>query len=312
MNTHWGIEGMTGPWLNYHHLFYFWTVARSGSIAEASRELRLSPPTISVQLKNLESVLGHALFERVGRRLELTDVGQEAYRYCEEIFRLGREFQKTLSDGTLARRRKVSVGVAEVVPKLIAERFIQPALDAQEGAMLECREAPLPELLSQLALHELDVVIADAPASPGARVKVFHHLLGECGLSVVAHPKWASLRKGFPHSLHGRPALLSASSTAVRRHIEGWLSSKGIEPDVVAEFEDSALLKVFGQRGRGFFWVPTVVEKEVCRQYDVVLLGRVAEVTERFYAITVERKLKHPAILAMVEEARERWMPRSP
>src|SRR5512137_3004553 len=291
-------------WLNYHHLHYFWVVARAGSIARASEELRLSQPTISNQLKTLEASLGHPLLERRGRGLVLTDVGRTVLRYADDIFRTGKELQQALRGVPTRDRVPFAVGVVDAIPKLVAERMLQPAVDRVKDLRLVCREGPLPSLLGALALHELDVVLSDAPAPEAVRVKAFAHLLVECGVAFVASPRLAHLKKGFPGSLAGAPVLLPASGTALRQSLEAWFEARDVRPAVAGEFDDGALLKAFGARGMGIFAVPTIVEKEVCAQYGVAPVGRAEEVRERFHALTVERRLRHPAAVAIAEAAR--------
>ncbi len=292
-------------WLNYHHLHYFWVVARAGSIARASEELRLSQPTISNQLKTLEAALGHQLLERRGRGLVLTDVGRTVQRYADEIFRTGRELQQALKGVPTRERISFSVGVADVIPKLVAERMLQSAVDAVKDLRLVCREGPLPALLASLALHDLDVVLSDRPAPETVRVKAFGHLLAECGVVFLAAPRLQHLRKGFPRSLDGAPVLLPAAGTALRQELEAWFEAREVKPQVAGEFDDGALLKAFGARGMGVFAEPSMIEKEVCTQYGVAPVGRTEEVRERFYALTVERRLRHPAVVAIADSARE-------
>ena len=292
-------------WLNYHHLYYFWTVARAGSIARASEELRLAQPTISNQLKTLEGSLGVKLFERQGRRLVLTDVGRTVLRYADDIFRTGRELQRAVKGLPTGQRLRLVAGVADVIPKRMAALLLQPAVEAFPDLTLVCREGPLPQLLGALALHELDVVVTDVPASEDVKVKAFNHRLGDCGLSFFAAPKLSGLRKGFPRSLHGAPALLPSEGTALRRGIDAWLAARDIVPTIAGEFDDSALMKAFGARGLGFFAAPAVLEAEVRDRYGVTVLGRAEDVRETFYAVTVERRLRHPAVVAIAEAARD-------
>jgi LysR family transcriptional activator of nhaA len=291
-------------WLNYHHLFYFWTVARAGSIARASRELRLSQPTISNQIKTLEAALGHELFQRQGRSLVLTDVGRTAARYADEIFRTGRELVHALKGLPTPERMQLVVGVTDVLPKLVVERLLHGAVAALGEVRLICREGPLPQLMAALAVHELDVVLADAPAPEDVKVKAFTHLLRECGVSFLAARRLAGLRRGFPASLDGAPALLPSPGTAVRRALDAWLDARQLRPVVVGEFDDSALLKAFGAHGHGFFVAPSIVERETCAQHGVVPIGRTDDLRERFYAISVERRLRHPGVVAIAEAAR--------
>jgi len=294
-------------WLNYHHLLYFWVVAREGSVTRASEHLGLAQPTVSGQLKALEDSLGEKLFSRVGRRLVLTDVGRVVYRYAEEIFSLGRELQDTLKDRPTGRPMRLTVGIADAVPKLVAHRLLLPALSLPEPVHVVCREDKPERLLAELSVHALDLVLSDAPVAPGVMVKAYSHLLGETEIAIFGtEPLAAAHRRGFPRSLDGAPMLLPTENTTLRRSIEQWLDHERIRPKVVGEFEDSALLKVFGQAGKGLFPAPAVIESEVRSQYDVKLVGRVPGVKERFYAISAERRLKHPAVVAISEAARQR------
>jgi LysR family transcriptional regulator, transcriptional activator of nhaA len=291
-------------WLNYHHLYYFWTVARAGSIARAGEELRLSQPTISNQLKALESALGQKLFERQGRRLVLTDVGRTALRYADDIFRTGRELQQAMKGLPTDGRLRLVVGVADVIPKRVATMLLEPAVKVVPRLELVCREAPLEQLMASLALHELDVVLADAPASEEVKVRAFDHPLVDCGVTFVAPPALAHLRKGFPRSLDGAPMLLPARGTALRRDLEAWFEAEALRPDPAGEFDDSALLEAFGARGMGFFAVPEIIEKEITHEHALTALGRIGDVRGRYYAISVERRLRHPAVAAIAAAAR--------
>lgn len=294
-------------WLNYHHLLYFWTVAKEGSIARATAELRLAQPTISGQIRVLEESLGEKLFQRSGRNLVLTDVGRVVFRYADEIFSLGRELRDVLKSGSSARPLRLLVGVADVVPKLVAYRLLEPALRLTEPIQIVCREDRPDRLLAELAIHNLDIVLSDAPVEPSLRIRAFSHLLGECGVVFFATQALASTyRRGFPRSLNGAPLLLPTENTALRHSLDRWFVSKGIRPRIVGEFEDSALLNVFGQTGMGIFLAPSIIEAEVRRQYQVEVIGRMEGVKERFYTISVERKLKHPAVVAISEAARKK------
>jgi len=294
-------------WLNYHHLLYFWTVVREGTVARAGERLSLAQPTISGQLRTLENVLGEKLFTRSGRHLVPTDTGRLVYRYADEIFSIGRELMETLKGRPSGRPLRLTIGVADAVPKLIAYRLLQPALALPEPVHLVCREDKPDRLLAELAVHALDVVLTDAPISPSVRVRAYSHLLGECGLSFFGVPALASrYRKGFPKSLDGAPMLLPADNTALRRSLDEWFEATKIHPVVIGEFEDSALLKVFGQAGHALFPAPTPIEREVRKQYNVALVGRVDNVRARFYAVSVERRLKHPAVVAIANAAREK------
>lgn len=292
-------------WLNYHHLYYFWTVARAGSIARAGEQLRLAQPTISNQLKTLEASLGVKLLERQGRRLVPTDVGRTVLRYADDIFRTGSELQRAVKGLPTGQRLRLVAGVLDVIPKRMAALLLQPAVEAHPDLVLVCREGPLSQLLASLAVHELDVVIADVPAPEEVKVKAFNHRLGDCGTTFFAAPRHAHLRKGFPRSLHGAPVLLPSLGTSLRRALDAWFGANEILPAVAGEFDDSALMKAFGARGLGAFAVPRVLEDEIRRQYEVSVIGRADDVREAFYAITVERRLRHPAVVAVAETARD-------
>lgn len=291
-------------WLNYHHLLYFWTVARTGTIALASKELHLSQPTISTQIKTLEDALGHHLFQRQGRRLVLTDMGRTAFRFADDIFRLGRELQEALTRGPTGQQVRFSVGVADVIPKMVAERLLEPAFEAVPDLQLECHEGPLPQLLARLALHELDVVLAEQAAPLDIKVRAFSHKLGSSGTTFFAHKSQAALAKRFPESLDGAPILVTSTGTQLRQELDLWFQRRELHPKVVGEFDDSALMKVFGARGRGVFVAPSAIEREVVQELDVVVVGEAPDLVQCYYAISVERRLRHPAVVAMADSAR--------
>ena len=290
--------------LNYHHLRYFWAAAREGSVTRASEKLHISQPAVSAQIRDLEQALGEKLFTRSGRSIALTEAGRLVYRYAEDIFGLGAELLETLKGRPTGRPARLRVGIANAIPKLIAHRLLAPAFALPEPVRVLCLEDSPERLLAELAIHGLDVVLADAPAGPTVKVKAYSHLLGECGVSVFGVERLTKgRRRGFPRSLDGAPFLLPTPDAALRRLLDQWFEAQGIRPDIVGEFDDSALLKVFGQSGAGLFAAPSAIEAAVRRQYGVRLVGRV-DVIERFYAITVERKLKHPAVVAIAEAAR--------
>ncbi len=292
-------------WLNYHHLFYFWVTAREGGVARAAAKLRLAHPTVSAQIHALEGALGEKLFTRVGRRLALTEMGKVVLRYADEIFSLGTELVETVKGRPTGRPARLSVGVADVLPKIVARHLLAPALGGVEPVRLVCREDTPERLLAQLAIHELDLILTDAPLPAGTSVRAYSHLLGECPVTFFGtRALCARYRRGFPRSLDGAPLVLPTEGTMLRRSLAHWFDALSIRPRVVAEIEDSALLKVFGQEGLGLFAAPSVVEREVRRQYEVEALGRAEDVRERFYAVSVERRLKHPAIIAITEGAR--------
>jgi len=294
-------------WLNYHHLLYFWVVAKEGSIVRASKELRLAHPTISGQIHRLEEALGEKLFARRGRHLVLTESGRVAFRYADEIFSLGREFVDTLKGRASGRPLRLVVGVADVLPPSLVRRFLEPAFRLGQAVQVVCRaDKSVEEFIAELALHRVDVVIADGPAGPGVPVRAFSHLLGECGTTFFAAEKLAaSIHRKFPRSLAGAPFLLPGAPSAVRRALEQWFNAQDIQPRIVAEFDDSALAKDFGEDGMGVFAAPTVIEAEVRRHYRVRVVGRSDAVRQQFFAISVERKIKHPAVVAICEFARK-------
>lgn len=292
-------------WLNYHHLLYFWTVVREGGISKAAAKLQLSQPTVSAQVKMLEHALGERLFQRKGRTLVLTEVGRVVDRYADEIFTIGRELLETLKGRPSGQAPQLTVGVADAVPKLVVWLLLRPATQGADAVRVTCREGDPDQLVAQLAMHALDVVISDTPAAPHVRVKVFNHLLGESGTSFFAGAKLARrLRRRFPRSLNGAPTLLPTANTALRRSLDEWFDSEDLRPMVAGEFEDSALLQVFGEMGRTVFPAPTAIEREVCRNYRLAVVGRTSAVRERYYAISAERRLKHPGVVAITSAAR--------
>lgn len=291
-------------WLNYHHLFYFWTVAKEGTITAACRRLRLAQPTVSTQLRVLEKTIGHKLFELHGRNLVLTETGRVVYRYANEIFSLGQELVDTLEGRPSAGRLQFRVGIADVLSKQVAHLLLAPALEIAEPVHLICFEGKPASLLARLAVYELDLVLSDSPIPPEVKLKGFNHLLGESGISILAAKSIAAgYRRGFPRSLDGAPLLVPTDNTSLRRALDHWFASQGIRPAIVAEFEDSALLKVFGQAGSGLFAVPSVTERETQRLYAARVVGRIESVRAQYFAISAERKLKHPGVVAIVEAA---------
>jgi LysR family transcriptional activator of nhaA len=291
-------------WLNYHHLHYFWVVAHEGSIASATRKLHLTQPTISAQLRQLEESLGEKLFEKSGRGLALTEAGRIALRYADEIFALGRELRDTLRDRPTGRPVRVTIGVANVVPKLVAYRVLRAAFATGTEIEMVCREASSEELLRLLGQHEVDLVITDAPTA-STPLRAYNHLLGESGTSFFAAPSLtAAARKHFPRSLDGAPLLLPGDGTQLRRALELWLDATGIHPKRVGAFDDLALMTDFGRAGVGIFPAPSVIEKEIETQYNVRVVGRLPDVKERFYAVAAERKIKNPIVSAITSGAR--------
>ncbi|HTE52480.1 MAG TPA: transcriptional activator NhaR [Kofleriaceae bacterium] len=294
-------------WLNYHHLLYFWMVAREGSIVGASKQLHLAHPTISGQIRRLEESLGEKLFARRGRNLVMTDAGRVAFRYADQIFSLGRELVDALEGRVGGRPLRLVVGIADVLPPSLVRRFLDPAFRIGQPVQVICRaDRSVDEFIAELALHRVDVVIADGPAGSGIPVRAFSHLLGECGTSFFAAPRLAAtMRRRFPRSLDGTPFLMPGAPSAVRRALDQWLGAQGIRPTVIAELDDSALARDFGREGMGVFAAPSVIEAEVRRDHHVRVIGRAAAVRQQFYAISVERKIKHPAVIAVCEAARK-------
>ena len=293
-------------WLNYHHLLYFWTAVREGSITAAGRKLHLSQPTVSGQIRALERSLKTKLFERSGRTLVLTDDGRMVYRHADEIFAIGRDLVDSLRDAPRGRPVPFTVGVADTLPKVLVHRLLAPAFACGVEIRLTCVDGAPDQLLAQLALHELDLVVSDYPANPRLGLKAFNHLLGDSGVTFFASPTLASRhRRGFPRSLDGAPMLLPYGNSNLRRTLEQWFEEQGIGPRVRGEFADSGLLKVFGRFGDGIFAASTAVEDDVRKMYGVAVVGREPDVRERFYAVTVERRVKHPAAVAITTRAKE-------
>lgn len=292
--------------INYKHLHYFWAVAKAGGVTRASERLHLTPQTISGQLSLFEEVLGEKLFKRVGRSFELTETGRMVLSYADEIFSLGQELEEVLHHRPTGRPLQFSVGITDSVPKALAYLLLEPAMQEAQPPRIVCREGKVADLLTELAVHRLDLVIADSPMPRSIDVRGFSHLLGECGLTFFATKALAQQHTGpFPHCLDGAPLLLPGEDVAVRSRLIRWLGDKRIRPRIAGEFDDSALMKAFGQAGAGIFTAPSAIAEQVKRQYEVVSIGATEEVIEQFYAISVERKLTHPAVVAISRAARQ-------
>jgi LysR family transcriptional activator of nhaA len=284
-------------WINFHHLRYFWMVAREGGLRPAAEKLHVSQPSISAQIRELEAALGEKLFRRSGRANVLTDAGQIALRYADEIFGLGRELSAAIKQRPTAKALRLHVGVADSFPKLMTQQILQPVFALPQPVHVICREGKVSDLLGQLTAHRLDVVLSDEPASGSHKARVFNHALGECGVTFCAGPRLAdALRKGFPRSLHQAPALLPADGTGLRRAVEQWFQTLGIAPRVLAEFEDAALMKVMASDGRGFIPVPTLVAQEAIDRFSLRSIGATEKCREQFFAITADRRIHHPAV----------------
>ncbi len=291
-------------WLNYHHLLYFYTVAREGSVTKAAEVLRLAQPTLSGQIRKLEESLDEKLFVRDGRRLVLTDAGQLVYRYADEIFSTGREMMDALRGRPTSRPSKLIVGIADAVPKLVAYSLLDIALKLDEPVQLVLHEGKTDDLIAALAQQTYDMVLTDVPLRGQVRVKAYNHSLGDCGVGFFASPALARRhRRDFPKSLDGAPMLLPTSNVALRHSLDEWLASMDVRPRIVGEIEDSALMKVFGAHEAGIFASPIVVADEVRRTHGVQLVGETDDVREHLYAVTVERRIMHPAVAAVVEAA---------
>lgn len=291
--------------LNYNHLLYFWTVAREGSIAKATQSLHLTPQTISGQLKLLEEAVGEPLFNRVGRGLAMTETGHMVFAYADEIFTLGAELSSRVKTGGVIRPATLTVGIVNAIPKLVASQILQPALKSDIPLRLVCREDSLEGLLAELAVHQLDLVLSDRPIPSGFAVKAFSHALGLSEIALFAGKSIARrYSRDFPASLDQAPILLPTMESPIRRALEAWFEQQEIAPTLVAEFEDSALMKAFGEAGNGIFPAPAAITKEVEHMYHSRCIGPAITVQEQYYAISPERKLKHPAIVNIIDNAR--------
>lgn len=291
--------------LNYNHLLYFWTVAREGSVAKAAESLNLTPQTISGQLKVLEDTIGEPLFQRVGRGLAITETGRVVEQYADEIFNLGSELTQRIKSKQPGAPTAFNVGIVNSIPKLIAYKILEPALKMDEPIKMVCIESDLDSLLGDLAVHKLDLVLSDRSVPTGLNVKAYSHELGSSGMSFFGSESLIEAYKGdFPQILDNAPVLLPLNDHVIRRSLDDWFETVGVSPIVIAEFDDSALLKAFGEAGKGFFPAPTAMTRQVEDMYHVKAIGEIKDVSERFFVISPERKLKHPAVVAITEAAR--------
>ena len=291
--------------INLKHLRYFWAVASHGSITKASQALHLTPQTISGQLRDLEESIGEKLFGREGRNLVLTETGRMVFSYADEMFQLGIELQDVLDGQTFGIKITVKFGVAMIVPKLLAYRVLEPVLQMNESTNLICHEAPLVDLLADMSIHKLDAVLSDCPINPSLNIRAYNHPLGGSGITFFSVPEHAKkLKKNFPRNLHDFPFLMPSKSSSLRMNLENWFDQHAIKPRVVAEFEDRALMKAFGERGTGVFTSPQTMEDDVLEKYGVRVIGRTDEVQENFYLISPERRIRNPAVTAITEAAR--------
>ena len=292
--------------LNLKHLRYFWSVATHGSIAKAAENLFITPQTISGQITDLEKQVGKKLFRREGRSLVMTETGQLVFSYADEMFRLGNELQDVLAGHTPGASITLKIGIAMVVPKLLAYRVLEPVLNMQEEVRLICHEAPLVDLLADLSVHKLDAVLADSPTSPVLNIRAYNHELGYSGITFFSSTdKAENYRHNFPASMDGEKILMPNYGSHLRRSLETWFQKKDINPVVVAEFEDRALMKAFGEAGTGIFTTPTAVKEDVLQKYGVEVIGETDEINERFYLISAERHIKNPAVSLITKTARK-------
>ncbi len=290
--------------LNYHHLRYFWAVASEGGLTQASKKLNVSQPTICTQVQSLEDFLGEKLFRRNGRHLVLTETGHKVYSYAEEIFSLGSDLLNTIRQRPTSHPLRFSIGIVDSVPKLVSYKILKPVFQFPTPIKVSCSEGKVIDLLSKLAAYRIDIVLSDEPAPSSTNFKVFNHRLGECGIVFCAAPKLANrLKEGFPHSLDGAPALLPTENTDLRRSLEKWFQNISIHPDLIAEFDDAALMKVAAEDGLGFFPVANVAAAEVVKRYGVKIIGTSEECLQHFYLISAERHLNHPAVMTLIENA---------
>jgi LysR family transcriptional activator of nhaA len=296
--------------LNYHHLRYFWTVAKEGGLTRAAAKLHVSQPTISAQISALEGVLGEKLLRRKGRNLALTEVGQQVLSYAEEIFSIGHELVNSVKQRPTSRPLRLNLGVADALPKLVTYQIIEPVFHLPQPVQISCWEAGVSDMLLELASYRLDLVLADEPASSGVTTNVFNHLIGESGVAFCATPRLARKLQGrFPKSLNGAPALLPMANSGLRRSLEKWFHASGVRPRMVGEFYDPAFINVLALHDLGFMSVPTVVVREVVNRFGFRVIGQTDDCQQQFYAITPERRLTHPAVTAITTEARGRLFP---
>ena len=294
-------------WLNYHHLRYFWIAAKEGSLTKAAAKLHVSQPSISEQIRELESLLDEKLFRREGRNNVLTDTGQLVFGYAEEIFAMGHEMMNAVKQRPGLKTIRLTVGITDSFPKLVTNEILSPVFSMPQQVHVICREGKMDDLLAQLAAHRLDLVLSDELATSSTNFKVFNHQLGATGALFCAEQKLgARLRRGFPNSLQGAPALLPVENTALRRALDTWFRDNGIEPRIVAEFDDLALMKVMAAEGRGFIAIPKVAAKDAIARYGYRVIGQADECRIQFNAITAERRIVHPAVALITNLSRAR------
>jgi len=291
--------------VNFNHLHYFYAVAKEGSVTRAAETLNVTPQTVSGQLATFEEYIGSPLFSRVGKRLEPNSLGQVALKYAEDIFTLGSELSRTLSSHDSSSMTSFNVGIVDVVPKVLVFEMLNDCFDLEDRFVLECHEGDLPDLLADLSVNKLDLVISDQPMPIGVSIRATSHFLGQSGMSFFAHrDSDKDYHSDFPRSLNNAPFLMPGRNSAMHQNLSAWFTEQDITPQIVAEFEDSALVKFFGQKGRGLFCAPTAVEQDILTQFQVEAIGRTVTVSERYYGISPERKLKHPALETVLNSAK--------
>lgn len=291
--------------INYKHLHYFWVIASEGGISRAAESLHLTPQTLSGQLKTFEEAIGHPLFTREGRQLVLTTLGREVLEYAEQMFLIGSELESIFSHQN-AQPRRLTTGITDAFPKLMAHGLLAPMLQHEAPVRLTCHEGSLEELLLKMGGHRLDLVLADAPATPSQDMKLHSHRLGECGTTFFATPELVQrYHQGFPHTLTGAPMLLPTRHSGLRGELEQWFHQQQVRPLIRGEFDDQALIKTFGQAGCGIFSTPSVIEADVCHHYRVEVVGRVESLRTGFYLITSESSISHPTIRQLYDHALE-------
>jgi LysR family transcriptional activator of nhaA len=292
--------------LNYHHLYYFFTTAKEGSIVKAAEVLNLTPQTISGQISTLESSLGFQLFDRVGKRLMMNDQGKLTYQFAQDIFALGNELQHTLHNQYQGTQQVFTVGITDALPKVLAFNLFRSCFDGEKDVRLICKEGDIDTLLAELAINKLDIILSDRQLQPESHVKAYNHIIGEGGVTFFAsHTQAQTLQPDFPHSLHLQPFLISGEKSVQRLNLMAWFDTLNIQPIIKGEFEDSALTKLFGQAGYGVFCAPTSIEQHIIQQYNVQVVGRTTDIKEQLYLLSPERKLKHPAVVPLFEHAKK-------
>ena len=293
-------------WINYHHLRYFWVVAKEGSLRRAAEKLHVSQPSISAQISELEEYFNEELFRRSGRGIQLTDAGHVALDYAEQIFSLGNELANAVKQHPSARAVRLNVGVVDSFPKLVTNEVLKPVFSRHQVTRINCREGKMEDLLAQLATHRLDIVLAEEPAPSGTAIRTYNHCLGESDVTFCAARQLASsLREGFPHTLDNAPALLPAENTVLRRALENWFRQAGIQPQVIAECDDLALMKELAAEGRGFIAVPSIITNETVSRYRFQVIGTTDQCRIQYHAITTDRKITHPAVALITTKAKE-------